>query len=642
MLRRSLAGLAPLILLSGVLPSVRQAPAGVFTAAPAVSPIPMPTATRAVPSGGPIRAGLPHALPGDGGLCGRELAWATAYAARNYAGYADKVTSATRFAYNALLDSLGIAAEGAPNDAACDAVLVRWIAFFRDRHLSTARHADATAMAAGTSDVAAAGADMPSADAVRARFAAWPRVALDEATARARLAALGPDRAPVEGIWESPPYVVAVVRDALLAPAGPDAPRRVQRGRSRTIPSSFTMVVLRADSIWWIPGQVKAHLTTGLTAVIPTTTAAIPSTSGVAISAGIAGVTRGAYRAEFYVRNHTAEKDTVRVEGDALLLATPRRGRSLWVRRWPTRPGRDGEEDRAAVAAETLSTFAVRELAPGTMLVRVPTFGDTRAMDSLVAAEGDRIRGADRLIIDVRGNGGGSDYNYRAFRPLLYTQPVREVNASVLATDDNLRAWRALLGDPGLSDAQRTEVRAFLDTLQQDRTRARAAGRGDWVDQPDETRTETAALLRPQRIAVLIDRRCASSCEQFLLEARQSRKTVLYGETSAGVLDYANVRQAAAADTSAAARSVPGSTLVLQYPTTRSKRLPADPVDNVGIAPAVSVPPDVVLRIAWVRRQLEVPRHAPTAAPRPDHPVPVRPRDAGGEHGTRHAGRARL
>jgi hypothetical protein len=80
------------------------------------------------------------------------------------------------------------------------------------------------------------------------------------------------------------------------------------------------------------------------------------------------------------------------------------------------------------------------------------------------------------------------------------------------------------------------------------------------------------------------------------------------------VLDYANVRSAAAADASAAASPVAGSTLVLHHPTTRSKRLPAEPVDDGGIPPAGPAPAEVVLPVAWVRRHLEA-ADAPAGRP---------------------------
>jgi len=556
-------------------------------------------------------------------LCAAELAWAAAYTARNYAGFADKVTPAGRPAYTALLDTLATAARRVEDPVACDVVLDRWVAVFRDRHLSTRRMAapaGASSVASSIADTAASaavsarspgapvggtpmGPEAPDVTpaALRARFAAWPRVPVDEAAARARIAALGAARTPVEGVWESTGdgirYRVAVLRDTLVGPhvgASADGAGAGPTVAGATAPAAaaaptYTMLVLRADSAWWTPGQVKAHLTVDTSAGTVRGRDTDPAVSA------------GAYRMRLYRRDHTPAEHRVRIEGNVLRWA----GSPPWVRRWPQAPG---DLPDAALEAEWLHRFAVRDLAPGTLYLRLPTFMDARGIDSLFAAEGARIRAAERLLIDVRGNGGGNDLNYRHLQPLLYTQPVRSPGVLFLATEDNLRGLRRIRDDTaGVPARQRALVAGLLPRFE--------ARRGGWVTLDDaprrETRPDPTVLARPRRVAVLYDRGCGSSCEQFLLEARQSRKVTLYGAPSAGALDYSNVFEARAADASTAGPGVPGSTLVLVHPTTRSQRLPAEPVDNVGVLPAVPVSADEPLPVDRVRRHLEA---ADTAA----------------------------
>lgn len=493
-----------------------------------------------------------------------------------------------------------LAARSVGDDTAFDAVLGRWVAFFRDGHLTIHRRPAAAAAAGAPSATSAGPSAAPGAGAaeieappaaLRARFAAWPRVTLGEAAVRARIDALGGARAPVEGVWESTGegirYRVAVLRDSLVGTGAADAagPARAAVG--------YTMVVLRADSAWWSPGQVKAQLT----ADSATTVAAERAADGP--------VSVGAYRMRLYRRDHTPVEHRVRVERNVLRWT----GSAPWVRRWPPAPG---DLPDAALEAEWLHRFAVRDLAPGPLYVRLPTFTDARGIDSLFAAEGARIHAAERLVIDVRGNGGGNDLNYRHLRPLLYTQPLRELGSWFLATDDNLRALRRIRDDTaGVPARQRTVVARLLARFE---TR-----RGGWAAFGGETHTEPAVLARPRRVAVLSDGGCGSSCEQFLLEARRSRKVTVYGAPSAGVLDYSNVFQAGARDASAVGAGVPGSTLVLAHPTTRSQRLPAEPVDNVGVLPAVPVPADEPLPVDRVRRHLEAAdaaaRHRAPGAP---------------------------
>src|SRR5258705_1608903 len=82
----------------------------------------------------------------------------------------------------------------------------------------------------------------------------------------------------------------------------------------------------------------------------------------------------------------------------------------------------------------------------------------------------------------------------------------------------------------------------------------------------------------PRRVALLVDHHCASSCEELVFEARQSRKvTVLGSENTAGVDDYGNVRSL----------WLPGWRR-MRVPTSRERR---ERVDPGGVAPARGGPP---------------------------------------------------
>ena len=90
----------------------------------------------------------------------------------------------------------------------------------------------------------------------------------------------------------------------------------------------------------------------------------------------------------------------------------------------------------------------------------------------------------------------------------------------------------------------------------------------------DDTTSFEKTEPYPQYIVILTDRHCASTTEQFLLEAVQSKKVTLMGEHTAGVLDYSNMRD------------IPFtcSSLKLFYATTRSRRISAGKgIDNAGI-----------------------------------------------------------
>lgn len=79
----------------------------------------------------------------------------------------------------------------------------------------------------------------------------------------------------------------------------------------------------------------------------------------------------------------------------------------------------------------------------------------------------------------------------------------------------------------------------------------------------------------------------------FLLQAMQSKKVVLVGEHSKGELDYANVNYLES----------PDGKLLLGCPTSRSRRLPSMPIDNIGIQPDIILTPETNW-IAWVTEKL--------------------------------------
>jgi len=85
----------------------------------------------------------------------------------------------------------------------------------------------------------------------------------------------------------------------------------------------------------------------------------------------------------------------------------------------------------------------------------------------------------------------------------------------------------------------------------------------------------------PRNVGIIINERNGSSAEQFLFAAKQSDKVTLFGNcNTAGVLDYSNITP----------NPFPSNNYQLWCPMTRSKRLPENPIDNIGIAPDVIIP----------------------------------------------------
>lgn len=205
-----------------------------------------------------------------------------------------------------------------------------------------------------------------------------------------------------------------------------------------------------------------------------------------------------------------------------------------------------------------------------------------KVVDSLLAANQVLLTRTPHLLIDVRGNGGGSTTVFLALLRLLYTQPMVLDGIEIRNSPHNLAMYRDLLTKPGMPAEIRKKLRWVI-------ARMKASPNGFVRAQPGRTITlgKHRVQANPQRVSILIDHRCASATEEFLLAARQSNKVTLFGQPTAGVLDYADIYL----------EPLPSRFFSVAVPTSRSLRLPDRPFDADGIKPDITVP---IWQFDWV------------------------------------------
>lgn len=174
--------------------------------------------------------------------------------------------------------------------------------------------------------------------------------------------------------------------------------------------------------------------------------------------------------------------------------------------------------------------YEFKGLSETTNYLRLGSFDSriTQELDSLYNASDMAIRSKPYLIIDLRGNGGGSEKSYLNLLKYAYTKPLKIDSAIIWVSPDNITRY-----EEQLSESTRELVE-----------RMKAAKPYSFMPFSEDTMHTWAldsSLLFPEKIALLFDRGTASAAEGMILYYMQSEKVITIGENSGGYIGYGNV-----------------------------------------------------------------------------------------------------
>ena len=217
-------------------------------------------------------------------------------------------------------------------------------------------------------------------------------------------------------------------------------------------------------------------------------------------------------------------------------------------------------------------------LSDSTYYLRITDFYSDYS-NNIVIQHWKEIMSRPNLIIDIRNNGGGQDNYYQKLTELIYTNPYESKGVEWYASKGNIKLFEDALKNREIKNGE--EGIKWTESLLQ----AMKKNIGGFVIHPmssnnKEEKTDSVYLY-PKKVGIIINERNASSAEQFLLAAKNSKKVVLFGNhNTAGVLDYSN----------AVSEEFPSGNFELTFPMTRSQRLPEFPIDNIGVEPDIRIP----------------------------------------------------
>lgn len=256
-------------------------------------------------------------------------------------------------------------------------------------------------------------------------------------------------------------------------------------------------------------------------------------------------------------------------------------------------PQPTASKEAVANRLNELEGFYFKKLTAKTAVLKLPSFEYQylKQITQLIDENKAGLENTENLIVDLRGNPGGTTDAYQKLLPYIMGKSIRNTGAEFLATQtyiNNLEAYKKTLD----KNAPTTNIDKNIATLK--------ANLGQFVNfndagQPVYIEHVEIAPNSPKHVVILANKGSGSSAEYFLFVAKQSKKVKILGIPSYGALDYGN---AYFVDF-----GCPGYQVLM--PTYRALRLPDYPIDNIGVQPDVYLDQSVKDWVAFAVKYLE-------------------------------------
>lgn len=446
--------------------------------------------------------------------CADNFRYLTNRITKNYVGFQDKVTEKNQHQFQKFSDSLQKIADHS-NAYQCLNLGREWLAFFNDKHISF-------------------GMDFGklNPDSIRKFFLLEKKTTWTESSFKSYLSKNKENLDDIEGIWTLGIYEVGIVKD--------------------TKPDQFMGFILKADSIRWVPQQIKFMLKKN----------------------------DNQYQTIFFSGgDHSEQHPILSKKGDILNFGIF----GNWVK------GAKLEQKVLRPISGDSGSPSFTVLSDKTVLINLPSFNSKykSQIDSLIDKNKTQLNHTAHLIIDVRDNSGGSTKCFEKLLPYLYTNPIKVDGGVVLATEENIRDCYEV-DYPNLNEESRKEMKNDVKKLK--------AHKGEFYQlYNDSTITFQKILKNPSRISILINENTASSAELFILRAEQSKKVILFGSNTSGAVDYGET----------VFTNLPCKFYSLYYPASKSLHSVKRPLDNIGIEPRVKIPDEETDWVQFVRTYIK-------------------------------------
>lgn len=275
--------------------------------------------------------------------------------------------------------------------------------------------------------------------------------------------------------------------------------------------------------------------------------------------------------ADYFMGDHSQEADTCQIINNSILFF--RISKASFVK---TVPLPQLSNENITKELNELEGFSLKPISEKTILIKIASFdyAYTDRIEKLIQDNRSLLESYPNLIIDVRGNVGGTDYSYWPLLPYLYTNPVRHLSGEYLVTQtliNSLTNWVNTADKEKYDDIEdvKKDIKRMEGKVGQFIPYSTVENFGFTV--------RDSVYLFPKNVAILMDGNCGSSTENFILDAKQSKKVKTFGTPTYGSIDYLSVIEF----------DIRCDKYILYMPTVRMLRAQDYPLDNIGIQPDI-------------------------------------------------------
>lgn len=234
------------------------------------------------------------------------------------------------------------------------------------------------------------------------------------------------------------------------------------------------------------------------------------------------------------------------------------------IRDWNQYKGLFYEEPAADIAYLRISSFQNNE----------------QQIAELVAAHDSAIRSRPYLLIDLRGNSGGST-GWVSLLPYLMTNPIEQAPSLVRVSPDNVKLKLADLAPFATGPIPEEYQKYFPEEILEQYKKAYKelpVTKESFYPIPGVRFPLDSVTRYPKKIALIVDDRCGSSAEYFFFLTKQSAKTIRYGSNTFGMMDYEGMP---------VPLNMPSNLFYITVPGVKSSWTDKAPIDKIGFRPDV-------------------------------------------------------